>query len=80
LAGGNSGGSNSRRQRSHRQKQDGVSNGMLWREVATDAGGNLRQWKWRNVADLMLLCDNIRSKKQDDFDGVSNIFLPCPGS
>jgi hypothetical protein len=22
----------------------------------------------------------IRSKKQDDFDGASNIVLPCPGS
>jgi hypothetical protein len=33
-----------------------------------------------NILSVAVLCDAIRSAKQDDMYGASNIVLPCPGT
>jgi hypothetical protein len=55
--GGGSGGNISGRQHGHGRQQDGVDNSELQREVATDAGVNLRrrQRKQQNVAKIEVI-------------------------
>jgi hypothetical protein len=53
-------------------------------EVAEKVCPKLHEFMYQH--ECRLLCNVrpmnqfIRSRKQDDFDGASNIILPCPGS